>query len=600
MAHGFHNRVFRREDLPDLRQPARGAAEVAWLTADDQRGPILLPPLDLARRYLDLAVEDHQVFRTAAELRASVRGRGQARGPAFVPVDEAPSPLDGGDGTMVRFAQVYDGLRVYGARATVFLDADRELVHLDVDAADPGDLEAAGTDGGDLLADEYAWPKSLGRARQVLRDGASSYGDPRRLPRLFYVTFAERLDRFDSPVEPVYHRPSGLERFVLCWLFRSEGPPLPAGGSQPDDQGDDASARPTGPRGPYRWFVDVAEGSVVEILPEGRGAAVRCAGDDECGVRREFDGYEEADGTCSMRDEGWPITTYDLRYADHTTGAPDWADHVTNPTPDWQASNPAAVSAYTHAVAVYEALLLLRWQGHADASTTFDVLVNWSGDSKTPEWRSARCNGAQVLFGQQPDASGRLVSWAQHRHLVAHEMAHAVTRSTANLNGSFEPGALDESISDLFGLVIDHVVAQDHDASTWSWEVGPGLGAGGGPIRDMSDPGRGDPTQPDNYAGFVSKPLADDDGGVHTNSGIHNLAMQRLLTSTLPNGRPALEPFELLRTIVSALNTMPNSSGFSDLRHKLVGLVTSKYRIDPCCADRVQAIEDAYDWVGIS
>ncbi len=595
VADGFNNRVFRREDLPSSRELGKDAADISWFMADRERRPTPVSAIDLARRYLDLAVEDHAVFRNAAELRTSGRDAFPASGPGFVPLQEAPSPVDGGAGTMVRFAQVYRGLRVYGARATVFLDADQELVHLDVDAADPGELEAAAAE---LNGDDYASFESFGRAREALGDAVTSPVFPGRPDRWWGTVFLDRLDRFDPPVEPLFFRPSRGERFLLCWLFRSAGPPTSDSEADHGERSQDGLGGDPHRGGLHRWFIDAVESTVVEVLPEERYGAVQCSGDDECGATVWFDGYRESDGRVSMRHHLRPLITYDLDYHDHAATRADPADMVQNANPAWGGTNPAAVSAYTHATPVHAYLVDLAWPGSATHDTAFDVVVNWAPPGTNGnEWRSAKFVEAQVIFGQQRDGNGRLVSWAQHRHLVAHEMAHAVTKSLSNLNGTNESGALDESISDTFGVAIDHLLAGNGDTSTWSWELGPALGAGGGPIRDMSDPDRGDPTQPDHVNGFVH--MTADYGGVHTNSGIHNLAMQRLLTTTKADGAPTFTPEELLSQMIGSMSQLTANAGFSDMRRKLASQVASFYT-DGTGPVRVKAIEDAYDSVGIT
>jgi bacillolysin len=599
VAEGFHNQVFRREELPSSRELVRESADLPVVSVAGGPRPIPMPALDLARRYLDLAVEDHAVFRSAAELRASGPGVLPARGPAFVPVQQAPSPLDGGAGTMVRFAQVYGSLRVYGARATVFLDADRELVHLDVDAADPGELEsAAGVLVGDDVGDRRTLIESFLRARDVLGDAATSPFPSAAPGRGFGTVFIDLLDGLDPPVEPVFFRPTGGERFLLCWLFRSAGPPTSGAEAAQGERSQDAPGREPRRGGLHRWFIDAADSTVVEVLPEERYGAVQCSGEDERPAMVWFDGYRELDGRVSMRHHLRPLVTFDLGYRDHTVPRADASDMVLNASEKWGGTNRAAVSAYTHATLVHAYLVGLGWFGSSAYGTAFDVVVNWSPPGTTSnEWRSAKFVETQIIFGQQLDGSGRLVSWAQHRQLVAHEMAHAVTKSLANLNGTYESGALDESISDTFGVAIDHLLAGNGNASTWNWELGPALGAGGGPIRDMSDPGRGDPKQPDHLSGFAH--TTTDDGGVHTNSGIHNLAMQRLLTTSMASGSPAFTPDELLSQMLAVMAQLTANSGFSDMRRKLLSQVGSYY-MDGTGPGRMEAIEDAYESVGVA
>lgn len=96
--------------------------------------------------------------------------------------------------------------------------------------------------------------------------------------------------------------------------------------------------------------------------------------------------------------------------------------------------------------------------------------------------------------------------WAVN-DIVGHEYTHAVTEHTANLFYLNQSGALNESISDIFGYAIDP-----------DWSVGEDLSTGR--LRSFSNP----PiyNQPDRV--FSSKYYcgSGDSGGVHYNSGVMN------------------------------------------------------------------------------
>ncbi len=91
---------------------------------------------------------------------------------------------------------------------------------------------------------------------------------------------------------------------------------------------------------------------------------------------------------------------------------------------------------------------------------------------------------------------------------MGHEFTHAVIDNTSRLVYQNQPGALNESFADIFGRFVD----------SDDWNIGENLP--GGAIRNMANP----PTrgQPDLMANYVM--TAVDNGGVHTNSGIHNKA----------------------------------------------------------------------------
>jgi thermolysin len=87
-----------------------------------------------------------------------------------------------------------------------------------------------------------------------------------------------------------------------------------------------------------------------------------------------------------------------------------------------------------------------------------------------------------------------------------------------------EPGALNESWSDVFGTMLERHVRGD---GGWNWSIGEDCftpGIPGDALRRMDDPhAMGDP---DHYSERYTGP--DDNGGVHTNSGISNKAFYLL------------------------------------------------------------------------
>lgn len=138
-------------------------------------------------------------------------------------------------------------------------------------------------------------------------------------------------------------------------------------------------------------------------------------------------------------------------------------------------------------------------------------------------------NGTQMVYG---DGDGTLFQrFTKSVDVIGHELTHGVTAREANLDYRDQPGALNESISDVFGsLVKQHGLGQT--AAEADWLIGEGLFTAkvhGAALRSMKAPGTAydDPVlgrdpQPANMKDFVQ--TTDDDGGVHINSGIPNHA----------------------------------------------------------------------------
>ena len=133
-------------------------------------------------------------------------------------------------------------------------------------------------------------------------------------------------------------------------------------------------------------------------------------------------------------------------------------------------------------------------------------------DSKTGgRWSNAAWTGTEMIYGDGNGTTEKAFTAAND--VIAHEITHGVTSSTANLVYQFQPGALNESFSDVFGYFVD---SED-------WLMGEDLFVRkGNAIRDLKDPTKyGQPAHMDDYKYYS---LKIDNGGVHINSGIPNKA----------------------------------------------------------------------------
>ena len=138
-------------------------------------------------------------------------------------------------------------------------------------------------------------------------------------------------------------------------------------------------------------------------------------------------------------------------------------------------------------------------------------------------------DGARMVFG---DGDGRLFNrFTIALDVIGHELTHGVTEDEAGLTYMFQPGALNESISDVFGSLIKQRV-RNHTAGQADWLIGEGLftsAVNGQGLRSLKAPGTayddpilGADPQPDHMSKYVN--THDDNGGVHINSGIPNRA----------------------------------------------------------------------------
>jgi Zn-dependent metalloprotease len=115
--------------------------------------------------------------------------------------------------------------------------------------------------------------------------------------------------------------------------------------------------------------------------------------------------------------------------------------------------------------------------------------------------------------------------------VIGHELTHGVTEDEAGLVYMFQSGALNESVSDVFGSLIKQKLRRQ-TAREADWLIGEGLfttAVSGRALRSMkapgtaySDPVIGHDPQPDHMSKYVN--TYNDNGGVHINSGIPNRA----------------------------------------------------------------------------
>lgn len=138
-------------------------------------------------------------------------------------------------------------------------------------------------------------------------------------------------------------------------------------------------------------------------------------------------------------------------------------------------------------------------------------------------------NGERMVFG---DGDGQVFTrFTSSLSVIGHELAHGVTQYTTNFVYEGQSGALNESVSDVFGALVEQF-AKHQTADAASWLIGEGLFTDlvhGTAIRSLKAPGTaydddvlGKDPQPDQMDGYIE--TTDDYGGVHLNSGIPNRA----------------------------------------------------------------------------
>lgn len=498
-----------------------------------------------ARLYLKQALESSSVPELTAPVADGVESEFRSLGTEYVPLTET---------TMVRFRQHLNRIPVYGSLVTVELDEGNELLGVDYASGLPANVDSvAKISPAEALK---AIEKKPGFAKTVT--GIT--------PQLHYY--------YDS----------GKKKWRLAYI--AQDVPVQRKGAKA------AAHTPL----KMDYVVDAHSGAIVAEKPRtALMAAVAETASDELGKPRNF--TADQNGTAkTMFNSTLNVRTFDFQFRDPESAFASLPGRaVTNP-PAWSGG---AVSAHANAEEV--ALFLkntLRRNGLDNRGGPFVSTINCVvvRESLAPrEWINAAWIGNQMIYGQRRNGTS-LLSLSSNLDTVAHEMFHGVTDFTSRLEYQDESGALNESYSDIFGILVSNF--KNPDVNTWDFELGEGLTAGGTPFRDLRQPERFN--QPSHMRDFVV--TSRDHGGVHTNSGIHNHAAFRIMTAKDASGAIVLQPAETAAIFYIALTQrLSRTSVFSDSRRAVIASARTLFRNLPAGEQsvKISATEKGFTAVGI-
>jgi Zn-dependent metalloprotease len=194
-------------------------------------------------------------------------------------------------------------------------------------------------------------------------------------------------------------------------------------------------------------------------------------------------------------------------------------------------ADPAVNEAYDGSGVTYDLYFDIYGRNSIDNSgLKLDSIVHYQKGYDNAFW-----DGKQMVYGDGDEdlpASERLFNrFTIALDIIGHELTHGVTQHEANLAYWDQSGALNESMSDVFGSLVKQY-QRKQTASNADWIIGEGLftsnviGVG---IRSMKAPGTayndpvlGKDPQPGHMKDYVR--TVEDNGGVHINSGIPNHA----------------------------------------------------------------------------
>ncbi|MEU3981190.1 M4 family metallopeptidase [Streptomyces sp. NPDC026672] len=221
-----------------------------------------------------------------------------------------------------------------------------------------------------------------------------------------------------------------------------------------------------------------------------------------------------------------------------------------------------------------------------------DATVHYGENYDNAFW-----NGEQMVFG---DGDGEIfLDFTIPVDVIGHELTHGVTQYTANLTYFGQSGALNESLSDVFGSLIKQY-SLGQTATDADWLIGAGLLAPrvtGTALRSMKAPGTaydddvlGKDPQPATMDDYVH--TGRDNGGVHINSGIPNHAFY--LAATALGGNAWERAGQIWYDVLTG-GGLETRANFADFAKLTVAAARARYQE----GEELEAVLKAWQRVGV-
>ena len=243
-----------------------------------------------------------------------------------------------------------------------------------------------------------------------------------------------------------------------------------------------------------------------------------------------------AGSTYYMEDLTRRMGTFDMRTTGNTMFGTGGSMYRFTGTDDiWNATNErAGVDAHYGAAKTYDYYLNVHGRNGIDGAGGPRTVTAGANSSVSliasrvhfgKRYNNAFWLNNMMTYG---DGDGSQFSPMVTVDIAGHEMTHGVTEYTANLTYSYESGALNESMSDVFGVLVE-LYADGGVVSANTWKIGEDAytpSIAGDALRYMDNPhlagnyGYTTNDDPDHYSERYTG--TGDSGGVHINSGIPN------------------------------------------------------------------------------
>lgn len=450
--------------------------------------------------------------------------------------------------TRIRTVQQFRGVDIYGAEATVHLDATRERF---TGAFHRPDMNTKITPS-----------VSAANAVRTVTEDVSIETVYRQLSKK-----EQDILGYTAPSATLMLYPAGEDKYRLAWVV---------------------TVRPNFIE-EWKYFIDASVGDIIHKFNNTcSDGAVTAQAYDLNNVLRTISTYLET-GTYYMFNisenmfvaatgEGAVIT---LDANNTSTSYLDYRN-VTSSDNTWLQKN--TVSAHNHATLAYRYFWnTFRRNSINGQGGNIISFVNVAEDDGT-SMENAFWNGKAVFYG---NGGTSFYSLAGALDVAAHELGHGVVSNTANLEYYGQSGAINESYADIFGSMVDRD----------DWRIGEDITrtsySPSGALRDMSDPHNGGTSlsQPYWQPKSVSEMYtgSQDNGGVHVNSGIGNHAYY--LFATAVTKEKAEQVFYKALT-----DYLTMTSKFIDFRIAVVQAATDLYGAS---STEVTKAREAFTAVGI-
>ena len=238
------------------------------------------------------------------------------------------------------------------------------------------------------------------------------------------------------------------------------------------------------------------------------------------------------------------------------------------------------------------------WDAYARAGIdamggTLAATVHYGVDFDNAFW-----NGERMVFG---DGDGEVFTgFTESLTVIAHELTHGVTEYSGGLVYEGQSGALNESVSDVFGALTEqHHLGQRADEA--SWLIGAGIfteAVQGRALRSLAAPGTaydddvlGRDPQPAHMRDYVE--TTDDNGGVHINSGIPNRAFHLAATAL---GGFAWERAGRIWYLTLTGGSLSPTTDFAAFARATLAVAVAEYGED---SEEVAAVRAGWSGVGV-